>query len=63
MRPVLSFSSASHQSFWATLRVWLGGTQVDAVNTVWAEALAAAATAMVVRANLIFMGVSPGWGG
>src|SRR3990167_5990531 len=37
MRPVLSFSSMSHQFFCTVDRVWVGGSQLDTVNTVCAE--------------------------
>src|SRR3990167_9073322 len=38
MRPALSFSSMSHQFFCTVLRVCVGGSQLETVNTVWADA-------------------------
>ncbi len=55
MRPLLSFSSASHQFFWATLSVCVGGTHDDTENTVCAEAAPALRRAAVARRGISFM--------
>ncbi|WP_382327094.1 hypothetical protein ACFJGX_22285 [Hydrogenophaga sp. UC242_50] len=62
MRPALSFSSRSHQLFCAMLSVCVGGTQLETVKTVWAEATPPASTVVdstAVARQRSFMG-SPG---
>jgi CHASE3 domain sensor protein len=58
MLPALSLASMSHQSFWATLKLWLGGSQLETVNTVSAEAAPLASSVAekaVARALRSFM--------
>ena len=53
--PAVFFSSRSHHSFWAMLAVWVGGSQLDTVNTVCALAMPevrAAAAAAREMANV-----------